>query len=149
MHTYYEDILSRITEPPKWFDEHAVPRFCPFTPEEVANIYAEQVCLLLIECQSCTQPFEVALSWSNHPVEPTREIDGVTLDRLIETHQIHYGDPPNVECCLSGPSMNSVPKRVLQFCQKNRSADTSYRWDRVPALEIEIKPAWMEDQDDT
>jgi hypothetical protein len=30
---HYEDILSRIAEPPRWFDEQGVPRYCEFAPE--------------------------------------------------------------------------------------------------------------------
>lgn len=57
MHTCYNDILSRVSEDPKWFDEHAVPRYCEFSPDECADIYARQVCLLLAECQNCAREF--------------------------------------------------------------------------------------------
>jgi hypothetical protein len=131
MHEDYDDIRSRISEPPTWFDEHAVPRYCEFSPERCADIYASQACLLLIECQGCGREFRVALSWSDH--DPKH-----ALDELIRTVEIHYGDPPNVSCCLSGPSMNSVPRRVLQFWRRTRP-----EWDRVPELEIEIDPDWV------
>ena len=36
----YEDILSRIAEPPRWFDEQGVPRYCEFAPHRIANIYS-------------------------------------------------------------------------------------------------------------
>jgi hypothetical protein len=40
MYRRYDDILSRIAEEPTWFDEHAVPRYCTFAPDQIANIYA-------------------------------------------------------------------------------------------------------------
>lgn len=39
MFARYDDILNRITDPPLWWDEHAVPRFVPFEPKYMANIY--------------------------------------------------------------------------------------------------------------
>jgi DNA-directed RNA polymerase subunit N (RpoN/RPB10) len=56
---HYEDILSRISEPPRWFDEQGVPRYCEFAPDRIAN--ARECALLAIECQSCGRPFIVAL----------------------------------------------------------------------------------------
>jgi hypothetical protein len=40
---HYEDILSRIAEPPRGFDEHGVPRYCDFAPHRIANIYAREI----------------------------------------------------------------------------------------------------------
>jgi hypothetical protein len=65
MHTTYADILDRINEPPKWFDEHAVPRYCDFAPREVAYIYAQEAVLVLIHCQNCKAGFRVAFSEIN------------------------------------------------------------------------------------
>jgi len=42
---HYEDILSRIAEPPRWFDEQGVPRYCEFAPHCIANIYADECAL--------------------------------------------------------------------------------------------------------
>jgi hypothetical protein len=53
MHNYYKDIISKIPEEPQWFDEEAVPRYCPFTPDKLANIYADECALVLIQCQGC------------------------------------------------------------------------------------------------
>lgn len=133
MHETYDDIRSRIQELPKWFDEYAVPRYCEFHPEHCADIYARQACLLRIECQGCGREFRVAMSWSGYD-----EIEA--LDWLVEQKTIHYGDPPNVECCASGPTMNSVPRRVLQFWRRTRP-----EWERVSGLEIEIDPDWARD----
>ena len=54
---HYEDIFSRIAEPPRWFDEQGVPRYCEFAPDRIANIHAQECALLAIECQSCGRPF--------------------------------------------------------------------------------------------
>jgi len=143
MHEDYDDIRSRISEPPTWFDEHAVPRYCEFSPERCADIYARQVCLLLVECQSCARSFEVASSWSGYDSKHA-------LDELIRTGEIHYGDPPNVGCCMSGPSMNSVPRRVLQFWRRSRppaqnEVAAGLQWERVQELEIEVACEWAKE----
>ena len=127
MNTCYDDILSRIKDPPIWWDEYAVPRWCEFHPNQVANIYASKVVLLHIECQNCSTPFKVAMSCTN--ITPWRR----TLEEL------EYGDPPNSDCCGSGPSMSSVPIRVLEFWD---SADPLKDWTRVPANEIALDPIW-------
>lgn len=147
MNTYYDDILSRIGEAPKWFDEHAVPRYEPFRPKLVADIYAEECCLLLIECQACGRSFEVALSWSAH-ARVLSHLSGrmQTLKLQITEQTIHYGDPPNVRCCPAGPTMNSVPIRVLEYWTRVGSTLT---WTRDRALEIAITPDWATDRPDS
>lgn len=120
MHTYYADILDRIPEPPKWFDEHAVPRYCDFSPRELANIYANEAALVLIRCQACNSEFQVAFSEVN-----TRDLlwnaekkKVKTIADLIVERRLHYGDPPNMRCCDAGPTMNSVPVRVVEYWYK-------------------------------
>ena len=132
MNLYYSDILERIHEPPVWFDEHAVPRFNLFTPYQCANIYASQVVLFLIECQSCKREFLVAMSWAKHDEKSSLADD-------VKSQQLNYGDPPNVDCCQSGPTMMSVPRRVLEFWTQDRD------WKRVPELEINVKADWDTD----
>lgn len=52
---------------------------------------------------------------------------------------LHYGDPPNIHCCAAGPTMNSIPIRVLEYwSRENPLLD----WQRDPALEVEITPEW-------
>jgi hypothetical protein len=43
---HYEDILSRIVEPPCWFHEKGVPRYGEFAPHHIANIYADECAIL-------------------------------------------------------------------------------------------------------
>lgn len=120
MHTHYDDILDRIPELPKWFDELAVPRYCDFSPQKLAFIYAKEAALVLIRCQACERKFHVAFSEGN---AVDRSNDGkrsfaITIANLISERRLHYGDPPNVRCCSSGASMNSVPVRVLEYWYK-------------------------------
>lgn len=122
----YHDILSRIDEPPSWFDENAVPRFVQFEPIRLANIYARECMLLLIRCQSCRTEFQVAMS------------GGGALQNEIRDNEIHFGDPPNTGCCDVGASMNSVPLRVLEYW---RQPDV-FSWVRDPALEVAIDCSW-------
>lgn len=138
MNPDYADIRDRIAEPPKWWDENGTPRYCEFAPDEVASFYAEEVALVVIACQSCEREFRVALSVDSLTVAR----GGAWLSDAIQ--EIHYGDPPNVQCCPSGPTMNSVPKRVVEFwSSRSRMADA--RFVRVPSLEVEIKCDWAND----
>ncbi len=131
----YQDIRILTDKTPSWFDENAVPRYCKFSPNAVANIYATQCCLLLIECQGCGLLFEVAISYSKfHNKE--------NLENLVKTNRIHYGDPPNVGCCDIGLSMNSIPKKILEFWYKE-----SGFWSRNLELEIEVQEElWQESE---
>lgn len=136
MNRYYEDLLSRINEEPVWFDEHAVPRFCPFEPGKAANIYAEEVVLTEIACQNCARRFLVAFSRS--------QMDAISfikdqarfrwLADEIKKRSLHYGDPPNMHCCASGPSMNSEMLRVVEYWRRNKH----FEWVRNPQLEFEF-----------
>lgn len=130
MHAHYADILSRIPEPPTWWDENAVPRWCEFHPDEVANIYATEVALVLIRCQACQTPFKVAFSSSSSWVMLGREKH---LSEILT--DLHYGDPPNNRCCAAGPTMNSEPVRVMQFWSKRNDAR---EWQRLRDHEIPL-----------
>ncbi len=124
MHTEYRDIRDIIPEPPKWFDECAVPRYCAFAPQHAANIYAREAVLFLIECQACGHQFRVCLtSRSGEIAEEIRQ------------GALHYGDPPNIRCCEAGPSMNCIDRNVLEYWRRNERLD----WQRDPSLEIELR----------
>jgi hypothetical protein len=136
MNHNYDDIRSRIQEPPKWFDECAVPRYSDFAPHEVSDIYAHEAALVLIACQSCGQRFKVAFS------RPTNGglaaiLSGKkspTLAERIKDKSLHYGDPPNVGCCPAGPTMNSDPILVLEYWSR-----PSFEWVRDHQLEIPLE----------
>lgn len=135
MHVYYGDILEKISEEPQWWDECAVPRFCEFSPDKVADIYAREVALVLIECQSCGAPFKVAFSYGVRAYWKEEK----SLEDCVREGRIHYGDPPHY-CCAAGPTMNSVPIRVLEFWKRHCGVNT-----RIPEREIELTPFWEKD----
>lgn len=133
MHNNYSDITSRIAEPPSWYDEHGVPRYGDFTPRRLANIYWEECALVLIACQGCKREFKVAMSSS----AMDRFQCGASLADVVRNGSIHYGDPPNVDCCPAGPTMNCLDLRVLEFWL----AEIPGREYRVSELEIELPDA--------
>lgn len=132
MNCCYDDILEEMRfmgKEPIWFDENAVPRYCDFHPDQRADIYASEVCLLDIECQACEMRFLVCMSWYRLSGTPS-------IAELIETRTLEYGDPPNVDCCAAGPSMTSNAKRVWSFWRKNK--DTNYEWKRFVEFEVDL-----------
>lgn len=145
----YSDIRSRIAAEPSWFDENAVPRYESFAPGNVADIYADEAILVEITCQGCGRKFEVAFS------KGMLNRDDWPLSRRITEKNVHYGDPPNIGCCASGPTMNSEPRRVLQYWSRHhpeavdqethvvRDVAAYMEWRRNPALEIDITPDWV------
>lgn len=139
----YSDIRSRIEEEPKWWDEYGVPRYCDFSHERVADIYANDCALVEIACQACQRRFLVAFSWSKSSKPLTVE----------DIKRLHYGDPPNA-CCGIGATMNCEDLRVVEFWQRGGEEFTApdpnyptgriclpgyFEWRRVPELEIPIE----------
>lgn len=165
MHTAYSDILERIADQPIWWDENAVPRFVPFEPHRMANIYAVEAALVRVRCQGCSREFDVAVSQPSQNYRlPGEVFEGppVLIRHQIRSRLLHYGDPPNVGCCAAGASMNSVPQRVLEYWVKpyalgdgissiehdNGRVSRTIRaldvreWRREEALEVNIEPPW-------
>lgn len=136
----YNDIIDRIDEEPKWWDERGVPRYCEFKPNVVANIYAKEVVFLLIACQSCRHTFKVAMSCSSM----TLVLDGFPLKDQVKNQSIHYGDPPNTGCCPGGATMNCDDLKVLEFWHQLKM-----EWERVPELEGDLPdmPGYEDDDD--
>nr|WP_157872495.1 hypothetical protein [Bradyrhizobium sp. ORS 278] len=149
----YEDILSRMPEEPVWFDEHAVPRYCDFHPSRVANIYANEAALVEVTCQSCSRLFHVAFAGCSR-VLSAEEWPSGSIGQAIREKKLDYGDPPNVWCCPAGPSMNSLPRRVIQYWRQGNPAFTVsdghrrvvtdtrayFTWTRHPEFEVDIDP---------
>lgn len=150
MHHNYSDIRNLTKASPKWHDEHGVPRYCDFHPDKVANIYAAEAALVLIKCQACRTKFYVAFSEQNlkHKLWDDGQRKRVAfLSDLISERTLHYGDPPNTQCCGAGPSMNSVPILVVEYWVKpyvkiqsgERIRDPSLmNWTRESAFELPI-----------
>jgi hypothetical protein len=150
----YDDILTRIAEEPVWFDEHAVPRYCEFSPNKVANIYSNEAALVEVTCQHCRRLFRVAFSaaakLSEWPAGP--------IGIKIREKTLHYGDPPNVRCCEAGPSTNSEPRKVIEYWREGDPAYTRveaigrtitdakayFTWARHSLFEIDIRPDWVD-----
>jgi hypothetical protein len=127
MRAAYGDITQRIAEEPKWWDENGVPRYSVFSPDDTPNIYAREAVLYLIACQECGAEFEVTEDWSWWPGRET------PLSQVLQTGLLHYGDPPRhggPQGCRAGDTMNSIPKRVLQFWRQEQG-----EWRRVAELE--------------
>jgi len=135
MNTHYADILSRIPEPPVWWDENAVPRYVLFSPMSLANIYAVECALVKIRCQNCHTEFVVAMSRSELDII---QAAGTTLMGAILDGTLHYGDPPNNECCPIGPTMNSEPLKVIAFWRRDLTHGIS--WVKDKSLEREFNP---------
>jgi hypothetical protein len=144
VHNIYDDITSRIDTDPVWFDEHAVPRYCEFAPGRSVSIYLGEIALAEITCQSCKRLFRVAFSGMN--------VASGTIAEAIRSKTLHYGDPPNVRCCQAGASMNSEPRRVIEYWHRHDQRyvenkviknDAYFRWLRDHSLEVDIRPDWV------
>lgn len=143
---------------PWWHDENGVPRFAAHHPNLCPDIYATEVVLLVVACQSCGREFPVQMSWSmggevilmakarlagTAPSDTAmgEAIRDTMLSTVVRNGTIHYGDPPNVGCCPAGPTMNVWDLRVLEFWSRNKPMTGSSEWRRIPELEIELPDA--------
>jgi hypothetical protein len=70
----------------------------------------------------------------------TRSHGNVSLKEKIENSVIqeYLDDPPNVQCCPSGPTMGSIGLKVERFYKQNKS----YKLKRMKKYEVDIKPHW-------
>ncbi|MDR6294453.1 hypothetical protein E9232_007007 [Inquilinus ginsengisoli] len=149
----YRDIRSLTKQSPKWFDEKRVPRYCDFHPNMAANIYAKQAALVLISCQSCDSVFSVCITGITN-TESQRL--GKSLADELQDGTLDYGDPPNIGCCSPGPSMTSVPRRILQYWVLDPKKWQWYRDETIEGPYVpELREEWqrqmyrdLADQDD-
>ncbi len=131
MHRCYSDILELTEKKPVWFDEQAVPRFCEFSPAEV-DVYAHECALVEIACQGCDHRFKVAIVADTHDGDPS-------IANAIRANEVHYGDPPNIQCCAAGPTMSSMSVRVIEYWTRQGPGGVSLDvWVRDRTLEIEL-----------
>jgi hypothetical protein len=129
MHNYYDDIIERLGDP-TWWDEVGCPRYCKFLPNKINDIYAKEAVLLLISCQSCECEFKVAMSIG--PFDSL--LGGITsLKKEILEKTIHYGDPPNINCCAAGPTMNCNDIKIIEYWERD-----NFSWERKHDLEISL-----------
>lgn len=129
MKRYYEDILSRIAEPPTWFDRNGTPRYGEFRPSLVPNIYASEVVLFLIQCQACHREFRVAIEKARTDIPKEDTLAG-------RIPHLYYGDPPNTDCCSVGPTMSSDSIQVLEYWVKE-----NLKWVRKSEYEVDLADA--------
>jgi len=175
------------------------PRFQPHHPDLCADIYADEVALLKIACQSCGREFLVQMSYgpcdaaqvlamSGHGVIPRlldetlvmlKDAIGIAsdsdsdsdsasasmLDRMhaitlelgarrklrpqsladqVTAGVIHYGDPPSVDCCAAGATMNCYDLAIVEFWRRGHvpsglvtlgEAMDAMGWSRIRELE--------------
>lgn len=115
---------------PNWWDEEGVPRFAPFRPELLNNIYAKEVALLSISCAACPKVFLAARSWGisqgllhNYPR---------FTEVLRGNGYLSYGDPPfhSTSDCAAGYCMQSDTRGIVQFWAKKQG-----EWERDSSFE--------------
>ncbi len=102
MKTDYSEIMSCIDREPTWWDWNGTPRYWEFTPRMCPNIYASEVVLLRIACQSCGMEFDVEMHTG--PFSEARQ----------HPREWHYGDPPIHGCGCVGNTMNCEDLAVLE-----------------------------------
>lgn len=129
---HYPDIRKRISDPPSWYDHHGVPRYDPHHPGLCPDIYADEVVLLRIACQSCGQEFDVQMSRNSFLLHLK---DWTTLTDEVLAGSIHAGDPPRHPCDGGGDTMNCEDLAVLEFWKRDERRD----WVRVAELELLLK----------
>lgn len=116
----FKDITKRIKQKPSWWDENGTPRYGKFDPMLVPDIYAKQVLLIKIGCQSCRRKFLVEMSWSPYDVIYYTHPGGpFTLERIP-----HYGDPP-IHGCV-GDTENCTDLKIVEFWENNEK----HEWER-------------------
>ena len=139
MNHNYADIRDKIKEEPQWFDEQAVPRYCKFAPNQLSDIYSDECALVLIACQACQTEFKVA--FSRCKLDDIRfkmmypNVEPPTIAKKIKDKSIHYGDPPNIDCCPAGATMNCDDLKVLEYWVRD-----GFEWVRKPELEVVLSP---------
>lgn len=141
----YADIRKAMGEP-LWFDEVGCPRYAPFHPTLLNDIYADYAVLLVVKCQNCGEEFTVAVSESS--VSRTKSgVFAPFLDKSISAGNVFlYGDPP-IHRDAAGNTMNTIAVKVVEFWRR----EGGYReWKRDESLEMMFPVEQPEEtQDDT
>lgn len=103
----YSDIIERAGAP-DWWSGDGVPRYGVFAPSKLG--YGQQAALFEVGCQACGRRFLVADIWDH--LESDRDS---LVEQLQTSGEIWWGDPPNVNCCPPGGSMNADFIRLLEL----------------------------------
>jgi len=112
----YVDILEKINSEPQWWDRFGVPRFCIFSPE-FFDIHAQEAALIAIKCQGCLRDFDVEVIYDKYELRTGRS-DLIDYFLSKNPKEIFYGDPPRIDCCMSGPTMSSIPIEIKNLWSK-------------------------------
>lgn len=140
----YEDVTSRIDEPPKWYTKYGYPRYCEFSPGET-GVYVHYALLVEIQCQSCHRPFLVGEGYQRENIYAILDGDEENffydLNKIVEGY--HYGDPPPHDCV--GDTMNCDDIRFVEVWDREKGIEKHTRengeeflfktWGRVTELE--------------
>jgi len=92
--TSYQDITSKLGEP-QWYDEYKVPRYSEFTPNQIAEIYADEAALVLAQCEHCHKQFKIAFS---SDLLESMSAPYNALKNHILKNDMYCGSPPNDTC---------------------------------------------------
>lgn len=115
---HYADIRERIAEDPQWWDRHGCPRYCTPEPGNHSHVYADKLAFMRIACQQCGHEFVVEFATSR--MEEFLHQDRYPEYRGWDPLTLHYGDPPNIECCSAGNTMNSCPRELIGAWERER-----------------------------
>ncbi len=129
----YQDITTKLGEP-IWYDEYKVPRYCEFSPQQIAEIYANEVALVLTQCDHCHKQFKIA--YSSDLLESISAPFNY-LKNHITKNDMQCGLPPNDTCFeIAFPNGLAMPIKVLEYWCK--SPETK-QWERDSTYEIPLQ----------
>jgi hypothetical protein len=123
MHVEYEDIRSRIDQPPSWWCE-GIPRYGLFEPQAM-NVYAAEAALVLIRCQSCDVMYHAGVHHHRR-----RHLRALAMFYGL----LNVSDPPNA--CCDGTYATSYEIKILQFWERGPAG-----WTRRPEMERPLEDA--------
>ena len=117
----YADIIEVAGErQPDFYDSNGVPRYRPFHPDLGPDIYADEVALLKIACQSCRHEVRVQMHSGFHEKmdAAAAKLEYMPLSSRIDAKTVHYGDPPRHSCV--GDTMNCIDLNVCEYWRRGK-----------------------------
>lgn len=133
----YQDVISRIVEPPTWWDSSGYPRWDE--PKDGAtNIYVDEGIVVRIGCQGCDKTFLVVYEESHY--EPLlREDHRGLITMAKDGDPPHYGDPPRHGCV--GDTMNSYAISTVRTWKRG-PVDKGLHYE-YETVDWDGSPDWM------
>jgi hypothetical protein len=127
MHPRYDDITSRISEPPRWWF-NGVPRYKHFEPDDL-SVSPEQVALARVACQGCETEFLIGVE-----KKPSCQTDALAE---LYSGDLNVGDPPRHDhpdgSRCAGETMGAVQIEVIEAWE--RASAFPWGWFRRPDCE--------------